>query len=66
MASAIPLAARGVSKSFFGNPVLKEVSTEHLRSALKTATPELRSHVLGAMSRRASQSGQPPRRPQRG
>ena len=26
MASAIPLAARGVSKSFFGNPVLREVS----------------------------------------
>ena len=35
--------------------VLKEVSTEHLRSALKTATPELRSHVLGAMSRRAAE-----------
>ncbi len=35
--------------------VLKEVSTEHLRSALKTATPELRTHVLGAMSRRAAE-----------
>jgi len=35
--------------------VLKEVSTEQLRSALKTATPELRAHILGAMSRRAAE-----------
>jgi flagellar motor switch protein FliG len=35
--------------------VLKEVSTEQLRAALKTATPELRAHILGAMSRRAAE-----------
>lgn len=35
--------------------VLKEVSTEQLRAALKTATPELRTHILGAMSRRAAE-----------
>lgn len=35
--------------------VLKEVSTEQLRNALKTATPELRAHILGAMSRRAAE-----------
>ncbi|MBC8067046.1 MAG: flagellar motor switch protein FliG [Deltaproteobacteria bacterium] len=35
--------------------VLKEVSTEQLRNALKTATPELRTHILGAMSRRAAE-----------
>ncbi len=35
--------------------VLKEVSTDQLRNALKTATPELRAHILGAMSRRAAE-----------
>ncbi|MFO0635161.1 MAG: flagellar motor switch protein FliG [Nannocystaceae bacterium] len=35
--------------------VLKEVSTEQLRNALKTASPELRTHILGAMSRRAAE-----------
>jgi len=35
--------------------VLKEISTEQLRGALKTATPELRAHILGAMSRRAAE-----------
>ncbi len=35
--------------------VLKEVSTDQLRGALKTATPELRAHILGAMSRRAAE-----------
>lgn len=35
--------------------VLKEVSTDQLRNALKTATPELRTHILGAMSRRAAE-----------
>lgn len=35
--------------------VLKEISTEQLRNALKTATPELRAHILGAMSRRAAE-----------
>lgn len=35
--------------------VLREVSTEQLRSALKTATPELRNHIFGAMSRRAAE-----------
>jgi flagellar motor switch protein FliG len=35
--------------------VLKETSTEQLRNALKTATPELRAHILGAMSRRAAE-----------
>ena len=35
--------------------VLKEVSTDQLRVALKTASPEMRDHVLGAMSRRAAE-----------
>jgi flagellar motor switch protein FliG len=35
--------------------VLKEVSTEQLRVALKTASPEMRDHVLKAMSRRAAE-----------
>ena len=35
--------------------VLKEVSTDQLRMALKTASPEMRDHVLGAMSRRAAE-----------
>ena len=35
--------------------LLKEISTEQLRFALKTATDELRDHVLGAMSRRAAE-----------
>ena len=35
--------------------VLKEVSTEQLRFALKTASPEMRDHVLSAMSRRAAE-----------
>ncbi len=35
--------------------LLKEVTTEQLRFALKTATPELRDHVLSAMSRRAAE-----------
>lgn len=35
--------------------VLKEVSSEQLRLALKSASPEMREHVLGAMSRRAAE-----------
>lgn len=35
--------------------VLKEVSTEQLRFALKTASEAMRDHVLGAMSRRAAE-----------
>lgn len=35
--------------------VLKEVSSEQLRLALKSASPEMRDHVLGAMSRRAAE-----------
>ncbi|RMG99989.1 MAG: flagellar motor switch protein FliG [Deltaproteobacteria bacterium] len=35
--------------------LLKEITTEQLRYALKTATPELRDHVLSAMSRRAAE-----------
>jgi len=35
--------------------VLKEVSSEQLRLALKTSSPEMRDHVLGAMSRRAAE-----------
>lgn len=35
--------------------LLKEIATEQLRFALKTATPELRDHILGAMSRRAAE-----------
>lgn len=35
--------------------VLKEVSTDQLRMALKTASTEMRDHVLGAMSRRAAE-----------
>lgn len=35
--------------------VLKEVSSDQLRFALKTASPEMRDHVLGAMSRRAAE-----------
>lgn len=35
--------------------LLKEISTEQLRFALKSASPELKEHVLGAMSRRAAE-----------
>lgn len=35
--------------------VLKEVSTDQLRMALKTASQEMRDHVFGAMSRRAAE-----------
>jgi flagellar motor switch protein FliG len=35
--------------------VLKEVSSDQLRLALKSASPEMRDHVLGAMSRRAAE-----------
>jgi len=35
--------------------LLREVSSEQLKFALKTASSELRDHVLGAMSRRASE-----------
>ncbi len=35
--------------------LLKEISSEQLRFALKSASPELKDHVLGAMSRRAAE-----------
>lgn len=35
--------------------LLREVSSEQLRYALKTASPELKEHILSAMSRRAAE-----------
>lgn len=35
--------------------LLREVASEQLKFALKTASPELKEHVLGAMSRRAAE-----------
>ncbi len=35
--------------------LLREVASDQLKFALKTASPELREHVLGAMSRRAAE-----------
>ncbi|MEE9384485.1 MAG: flagellar motor switch protein FliG [Nannocystaceae bacterium] len=35
--------------------LLREISSEQLKFGLKTASPELRDHILGAMSRRAAE-----------
>ena len=64
MASAIPLAARGVSKSFFGNPVLREVSIAlapgaFTRSSARTARASRRSSI--SCRGRSSPTGAPSR-----
>ena len=35
--------------------LLREISSEQLKFCMKTASPELREHILGAMSRRAAE-----------